>query len=303
MTARVATRRGGLRLLAAVGTLGALGACRAGVPDASGRFEAVEVTVSAEAAGRLLRFSADEGSTVGPGVVLGLVDTVALGFQRAEVLVRREALASRMAEADAGIAALGTQLALAERERGRVARLARDSIATAQQEDRAERDAQVLRDQLGGARQGRVTVGLERAALDAQLAVLDDRLRRCRVLSPVAGTVLVRYASAGEFVQPGTPLFKVASLDTLLLRAYVAEAQLGALRLGQTVEVRVDSGASALRTLPGRLTWISGAAEYTPTPIQTRDERVTQVYAVKVAVANPDGRLRIGMPGELVLPR
>lgn len=281
----------------------ALAACREEVPDASGRFEAVEVTVSAEAAGRLLRFSADEGTRVAGGAPLGLVDTVALGFQRAELLARREALASRMAEADAGIAALGTQLALAERELGRVGRLVRDSIATAQQADRAERDAQVLRDQLGGARQGRVTVALERAALDAQIAVLDDRLRRCRVASPIAGTILVRYASAGEFVQPGTPLFKVASLDTLVLRAYVAEAQLAAVRLGQDVRVRVDSGASTLRTLAGRVTWIAGAAEYTPTPIQTRDERVTQVYAVKIAVANPDGRLRIGMPGELVLPR
>jgi HlyD family secretion protein len=117
----------------------------------------------------------------------------------------------------------------------------------------------------------------------------------------VAGVVLATYAERGELVQPGQPLYKVANLDTLTLRAYVSGAQLPAVRLGQPVGVVVDAGGDALRTLSGRVSWIASQAEFTPTPIQTREERTEQVYAVKVRVPNPDGALKIGMPGELVL--
>jgi HlyD family secretion protein len=132
------------------------------------------------------------------------------------------------------------------------------------------------------------------------VASIDERLARSRVSSPLAGTVLARYVEPGEFVQAGQPLFKLASLDSLTFRAYLSNAQLTRLRLGQQVEVGVDS-ADSVATLPGRVTWIASAAEFTPTPIQTREERADQVYAVKVAVANTDGRLRIGMPGELTI--
>jgi HlyD family secretion protein len=132
------------------------------------------------------------------------------------------------------------------------------------------------------------------------VASIDDRLARSRITSPLSGTVLARYVEPGEFVQAGQPLFKLASLDSLTFRAYVGNTQLTQLRLGQQVKVGVDRGDS-IATVPGRVTWIASAAEFTPTPIQTRDERADQVYAVKVAVANPDGRLRIGMPGELTI--
>lgn len=276
-----------------------LAACRGEAPDAYGRFESTEVTVAAEASGRLLTFTVEEGGRLAAGATVGLIDTASLAFQRAEVAARREASRSRAREVEATLASLATQRAIADGERARIARLVASNAATAQQDDRARRDADVLRDQEAGARAARETVEQEARALAAQLAVLDDRLRRSRVTSPVAGTVLTRFAEAGEYVQPGTPLFKVAALDTLVLRAYVSEAQLGRVALDQAVTVRVDAGRDSLRTLPGRVTWIAGAAEYTPTPIQTRDERVTQVYAVKIVVANPDGRLRIGMPGDV----
>ncbi|MGH7628233.1 MAG: HlyD family secretion protein, partial [Gemmatimonadales bacterium] len=148
----------------------------------------------------------------------------------------------------------------------------------------------------------RGTATQEVAALDAQVAQLDDRLARSRIVSPQDGTVLARYAEPGEYIQSGQPLFKLASLDSLTFRAYVSNAQLTQLRLGQQVRVGVDR-ADSIATLPGRITWIASAAEFTPTPIQTRDERADQVYAVKVAVANADGALRIGMPGELMIGR
>jgi HlyD family secretion protein len=158
----------------------------------------------------------------------------------------------------------------------------------------------VVKEELAGARVARGTLIQELAALDAQVEQIDDRLARSRVVSPLDGTVLTRYAEPGEYVQPGQPLFKLASLDSLTFRAYVSGGQLASLRLGQEVRVGVDR-ADSIATLPGRITWIASAAEFTPTPIQTREERADQVYAVKIAVGNADGVLKIGMPGELVL--
>lgn len=291
------------RVFVAITALGAVVACRGDAPDAYGRFEATEVTIAAEASGRLLSLDVEEGARLEAGRVVGHIDTAGLAFQRAEVAARRNAARARAREVEATLASLAGQRTIAERERNRMTRLVEASAATAQQGDRATRDADVLRDQETGARAARETVEQEAQALAAQLAVLDDRLRRSRVTSAIGGTVLTRYVEAGEYVQPGTPLFKVAALDTLVLRAYVSEAQLGRLALGQVVTVRVDAGPDSLLALPGRVSWIAGAAEYTPTPIQTRDERVTQVYAVKIVVPNGDGRLRIGMPGDVVLPQ
>jgi HlyD family secretion protein len=277
-----------------------LGACDNGGPDAYGNFEATEVTVAAEIGGRLLAFALEEGDRVARDSVVGVVDTVPLVLERQALAARRSAAAARTREASAHIASLEVQQAIAERDRARTERLLQQAAATAQQGDRAERDARMAGEQLAGARAARAGALQEVAALDAQLAALDDRLARSRIRSPLAGTVLARYVEPGEFVQPGQPLFKLASLDSLTFRAYVANAQLSELRLGQQVQVGVDRGDS-IAALPGRVTWIASAAEFTPTPIQTREERADQVYAVKVAVANPDGRLRIGMPGELLL--
>jgi HlyD family secretion protein len=275
-------------------------ACSNDEPDAYGNFEATEVTVAAEVGGRLLAFRLDEGDRVGRDSIVGMVDTVPLVLEREAVVARRAAAQARTREAGSNIAALEVQQAIAERELARTERLRKQAAATAQQSDRAERDARVTREQLGGARAARAGARQEVAALGAQVASLDDRLSRSRIRSPLTGTVLTRYVEPGEFVQAGQPLFKLASLDSLTFRAYVAQAQLSRLRLGQDVRVGVDRGDS-IATLSGRITWIASSAEFTPTPIQTREERADQVYAVKIAVANPQGRLRIGMPGELVL--
>jgi HlyD family secretion protein len=216
------------------------------------------------------------------------------------LLARRAAAAARVPEADANIAALEVQRRIADRELKRVERLIKQAAATAQQADRAERDAQVAREQLAGARAARRSAAQEVAALDAQVASIDDRIARSRITSPLDGTVLTRYVEPGEFVQAGQPLFKLASLDSLTFRAYVSGGQLTSLRLGQPVKVAVDR-ADSIATVPGRVTWIASSAEFTPTPIQTREERTDQVYAVKIAVGNPEGMLKIGMPGELLL--
>jgi HlyD family secretion protein len=274
--------------------------CRNEDADAYGNFEATEVTVAAEVGGRLLELRLDEGDRVSRGAVVGAVDTVPLILERRATAARRAAAAARAREANTTIAALEVQQTIADRELARTERLLKNAAATAQQGDRAEREAHVVKEQLAGARVGRAALSQEVAALDAQVALIDERLARSRIISPLDGTILTRYVEPGEFVQQGQPLFKLASLDSLTFRAYVSGSQLTSLRLGQAVRVGVDR-ADSIATLAGRVTWISSVAEFTPTPIQTRDERADQVYAVKVAVKNPDGVLRIGQPGELLL--
>jgi HlyD family secretion protein len=278
----------------------ALAACRKDRVDAYGNFEATEVTVGAEVGGRLLAFHLEEGDRLEKGALIGTVDTVPLLLERQALVARRAAAASRTRESSSNIAALEVQSTIADRELARTERLIKQSAATAQQQDRAEREARVAEQQLAGARAARSSANQEVEALDAQVSQIDDRLSRSRIVSPQDGTVLARYVEAGEFVQQGQPLFKLASLDSLTFRAYVSNAQLSELRLNQQVQVGVDR-ADSIAKLPGRIVWIASAAEFTPTPIQTRDERADQVYAVKVLVANPEGRLRIGMPGELTL--
>lgn len=296
MTGPVGLRSAAVILLSVV----ALASCRKNEADAYGNFEATEVTVAAEVSGPLLDLRLDEGDRVAKGAMLGSIDTIPLVLERQALVARRAAGASRAREASANIAALEVQQVVADRELARTQRLREQAAATSQQIDQAEQQARVVKEQLIGARAARATLTQELAALDAQVAQIDDRLSRSRVVSPLAGTVLTRYVEPGEYVQAGQPLFKLASLDSLTFRAYVSGGQLSTLRLGQPVKVGVDR-ADSIATVPGRVTWIASSAEFTPTPIQTREERTDQVYAVKVAVGNPDGVLKIGMPGELVL--
>jgi HlyD family secretion protein len=279
-----------------------LGACTKDDTTAWGTFEADEVSVAAEASGPVLRVAVREGDTVAAGQLIAEVDAGPLALQRNELGARRSAVTSRLGEVTAQRAALEAQLEVARREEGRIRRLAEAKAATPQQLDRAEREVAVLTAQLGGNDAARTTIGREVAAIETQVVQLDDRVARSIVRAPLRGTVLLRISEPGEVVSAGRPMVVMAALDTLTFRAWVSGAQLPAIRLGATVTVRTDGGEGTLVDHRGVVTWIADRAEFTPTPIQTRDERVTQVYAVKIAVANPDGALKIGMPGELVLP-
>ena len=289
------------RAAALAAALLSFAACREEPSDAYGTFEAAEVVVSAEVGGQLLHFAPEEGERVAAGALVAAVDTTPLVLQRRELLARRGAAGGRSREVRAQIDVLEAQRAVAQRDYERTRRLFDRAAATAQQLDAAEREYRVLGERIEATRAQGGTVAEEAASVDAQVAQIADRIRRSRVVNPVAGVVLATYAERGELVQPGQPLYKVAKLDTLTLRAYVSGAQLPAVRLGQPVRVVVDAGGDALRTVSGRVSWIAAQAEFTPTPIQTREERTEQVYAVKVRVPNPDGALKIGMPGELVL--
>lgn len=278
-----------------------LAGCKKDQPDAYGNFEATEVVVSAEGSGRLLRLDAREGEPVVAGAVVALIDTTTLALQTQELASQEAASVTRTREAAAQTDVLRAQLATAREEHARTLRLYRAEAATAQQLNLAQGEVRVLEARIAAAQEQIRGAEQQVGGIQARTAQVQEQIRRAQVVNPAAGTVLTTYAEAGEFVQPGQPLYKVADLRTLVLRAYVSGAQLAAVRVGQRVTVQVDAGADERRGFPGTVTWISPEAEFTPTPIQTREERTEQVYAVQVRVANPEGMLKIGMPGELVL--
>jgi HlyD family secretion protein len=286
----------------AVLTVLLLAACKDDEPDAYGNFEAAETVVSAEGSGRLLRFEPREGQQVAAGAVVALIDTTALALRTQELASQEAASRTRTLEAEAQIGVLQAQLSTAREEHARTLRLFRAEAATAQQLNLAEGEVRVLEERIAAARAQMEAVRQEVGGVQARTAQVQEQIRKSQVVNPAAGTVLAAYAQTGEFVQPGQPLYKVADLRTLTLRAYVSGAQLTAVRLGQPVTVQVDGVKDEERLrFAGTVTWISPEAEFTPTPIQTREERTEQVYAVQVHVPNPDGVLKIGMPGELVL--
>jgi HlyD family secretion protein len=291
------------RAVAAAVFLSALVACgRDDEPDAYGNFEATETVVSAETGGSLLWFTPVEGQQVAPGTLLGVIDTTRLSLDREQLGAQRTAVRARVSEADRQIAVLAVQREIAGRAYARTKRLYAEQAATAQQLDQAEREYRMLGEQIAAVRAQRSSVTQDVAASSARVAQIAERIEKSRISAPFPGTVLVTYARAGEYVQPGQPLFRLASLDTLTLRAYVTEPQLAQVKLGQRVQVSVDRGEGDRLALPGTVSWISAKAEFTPTPVQTRDERADLVYAVKIRVPNQSGALKIGMPADVALP-
>lgn len=270
-------------------------------PDAYGNFEAEEVVVSSQSSGQLERFAVTEGATLAVGDTTARIDTVQLAFERQQLRAQREANGVQTQEVARQLEASAAQREIAARLQERTQRLFAAGAATSTQRDQAERDARVTAAQWNGTRLTTSRLSAERAAIDARIAAVEDRLQRATVRNPVAGTVLATYVRAGEIVQPGQPLYRIADLDTLTLRAYVSGAQLASITLGQFVTVHTDD-ATGVREHTGTVSWISARAEFTPTPVQTRDERTDLVYAVKVRVPNPDGVLKIGMPADLALP-
>lgn len=272
--------------------------------DAQGSFEATEVVVSAEAAGRILWFDAEEGTAVEPGARIGQIDTLQLDLQRRQLEAQQAALLASRPDIRAQAAALREQIAKQERELTRVQNLLRDGAATTKQRDDIEAQIRILQSQLSAALssldKSTVTIDGNAAVVESQIAALDDRIARCRIASPIAGIVLAKYAEAGELAAVGKPLLKVADLEHLYLRAYFTSEQLAAIRVGDAVTVTADFGGDQRYDYEGRITWISPESEFTPKTIQTRDSRANLVYAAKIAVQN-DGRLKIGLAGEVRL--
>lgn len=291
-----------MRYLPLTFALLAAAACRSNDdPDAYGTFEANEVVVSAQTSGQLMSFTPVEGAHIARGAIVAIVDTSQLSLERAQLNAQRQATSSRSTEAGRQISALQIQRDVALRTYERTKRLYEQKAATAQQLDQAERDYRVLGAQIQAARAQQQSIGNEIQSGHARELQVEDRLSRSKVANPEGGTVLATFVRTGEVVQQGQPLYRIAGLDTLTLRAYISETQLHAVRLGQHVRVNIDRGKDATTSFDGVISWISAKAEFTPTPVQTRDERTDLVYAVKILVANPDGVLKIGMPADVTL--
>lgn len=270
--------------------------------DASGVFEATEIIVSARSTGELLAFWAEEGQTVKPGEELGYVDTLQLSLQRQQLQASLGATDSKRLDAGRQLASLRQQIANLERERKRFAELLEADAATEKQVDDIDYQIAVLRRQLAATSEqinsSNTSLGSQGESIAAQLAQVEDRIRQSVITSPIQGTVLTKYAEAGEYVLPGKALFKVADVGRMKLRAYITADQLTRLKLGQRVQVYADSGEDGRRAYEGTVSWIADRAEFTPKTIQTRDERANLVYAVKIDVKN-DGLIKRGMYGDV----
>lgn len=274
--------------------------------DASGTFEATEVLVSSEAAGKILDFRVEEGMLLQAGQVVGQVDSVQLYLKRMQLLASVKATESRRSDIAKQIAATGQQITTARREKERYENLVELKAANVKQLDDINAQIALLDKQLVAQKStlenGNRSVTEESSALEIQVAQLEDQLRKCRISSPISGTVLTKYAELGELAAVGKPLFKIADVENMFLRAYVVSTQLSKLKLGQQVTVMADYGTDDKREYKGRVSWISDKAEFTPKTIQTQDERANLVYAVKIAVKN-DGYMKIGMYGEMRIDR
>jgi HlyD family secretion protein len=266
--------------------------------DAYGNFEVDDVIVSAEANGKLIFFNVEEGQSLNEGSLTGVVDTVNFVLQRDQLTAQKKAVASNIAHVKAQIDVLEQQKKNHLRDKKRIENLLRDGAATQKQLDDINGAIDVVNSRIVSTETQYTSVQSEMEVIRTQIAQVEESIRRCRIFNPINGRVLEKFANAGEITAFGKPLYNIADMETLTLRVYVSGAQLPRIKLGQNVEVLVDADAKKNRALNGEVYWVSETAEFTPKIIQTKEERVNMVYAVKVRVKN-DGMLKIGMPGEV----
>lgn len=271
--------------------------------DAYGNFEATSTTVSAEANGRLLFLKAEEGQTLKAGSLVALVDTTQLDLQRKQIQATINTLPQKLRTDLADIEVLKNQKANLIRERDRVKRLVEKKAATAKQLDDMNGEIEVVEKRISAIQSQTQTANrgilAEKGPMLAQIDLVNEQIRKSYIYNPIDGTVLTKLAEPSEMVGMGSPLYRIADLDTMTLRFYASAVQLQQVKLGENIEVLVDKGMAGYSTLAGTVSWISEQAEFTPKTIQTKEDRVNLVYAVKAKVANPDGFLKIGMPAEV----
>ena len=271
--------------------------------DATGVFETTEIVVSAKSNGEILQFDISEGQEEVAGRTLGVIDTTQLYFKKMQLQASVRAINSRRVNVANQIAVLRQQLETAKSERQRFAKLVSENAANQKQLDDINAQIATLEKQLAAQTEtlGNTNSSLtyEQQAIVAQIAQIDDQIKNSVIKSPVSGTILEKFAEAGELATAGKPLFKVANLEKIYLRAYITASQLTELKIGQQVKVFSDLGEKGRKEYAGTVSWISDKAEFTPKTIQTRDVRANLVYAVKISVKN-DGYIKKGMYGEIL---
>jgi len=267
--------------------------------DAYGNFESTEIIVSAQSQGELLILNMEEGDVLAKGQRIGSIDSTTAVHKRRQVLAQLEVSRAKMVNLDAQLNVQEQQRKNLLREANRLDKLQKEKAVPMQQVDDLVGQLQVLDAQTATLKTQRNMIKGEMAILESQLDETSSLLDKCRINNPINGTVLEKYTEPGELVIPGKALYKIADMKTMELKAYVSGAQLSDFSVGDSVEVRIDKGENDYHRLPGMVSWVASEVEFTPKIIQTRQERVNMVYAIRIRVVN-DGRIKIGMPGEVI---
>jgi len=267
--------------------------------DGYGNFEATEITISAENNGKLMQFDINEGDVIEKDQFIGYIDTIPLTLKREQLLVSKAVISSKSKGVLSQISVLNAQLKTANTNRTRIENLIKDNAGTQKQLDDINGEIDVIKNQIRSVEIQNAPVVNELKSIDVQLKQIDDQIQKSKIINPISGTVLTKYAEPNEITVFGKPLYKIANLNTMQLRVYVSETQLANIKIGDEVNVKIDDG-DGMKSYQGIISWIASEAEFTPKIIQTKEERVALVYALKIDVAN-DGSIKIGMPAEMWL--
>jgi HlyD family secretion protein len=265
--------------------------------DGYGNFEATEVTISAEASGKIEYLNLEEGAIVAPNTQVGLIDTIQLYLSKQQLIASKNTIASKSGNVLSQTAVLNEQLKTTLIEQKRIQNMFAENAATKRQVDEINGKVNVLNEQIKSIKTQEAPISNEQKSFDVQIEKINDQIQKCKITSPFQGTVLAKYSEENEITNFGKPLYKLADLTTMTLRVYISEKQLNQIKVGQKVTVKIDTQED-MKSYPGTISWISSSAEFTPKIIQTKEERANLVYAVKVNVKN-DGSLKIGMPAEM----
>ena len=266
--------------------------------DAYGNFEVNEITIASQASGELLKFNIDEGQTLSANQVVGQVDTTILIIKKQQVMDNIEAMDSKIESAKFNLKASERQIQLLQKEKNRVADLFDKEAATEQNKDKIFSDYDVAKFKIQALQKEIQSLEKQKDALLSNLDEIAENLDKTKITNPVEGVILVKYKEAHELASIGMPLYKIGNLNEMYLKIYISADQLDDIKIGQQVEVLIDKDKESNHKLTGKISWISAKSEFTPKNIQTKEERIDQVYAVKVLVKN-DGKIKIGMPGEV----
>ena len=265
--------------------------------DGYGNFEAIEITISAENNGKLMHFTVKEGQELTKETFVGYIDSIPLSLKREQLITSKEVISSKSKGVLSQINVLNAQLKTAHINKSRVENLIKDNAGTQKQLDDIIGEINVIKQQIKSVETQNAPVVNELKSIDVQIKQIEDQIQKCKIVNPVTGTVLVKYAEPNEITAFGKPLYKIADLSIMQLRVYISETKLSEIIIGQDVTVKIDA-KDDMKSYKGVITWVASEAEFTPKIIQTKEERVALVYAVKIDVVN-DGSIKIGMPAEM----
>lgn len=289
------------KLILLIATLSVFFSCKnnAHMPDAYGNFEADETMVSSEISGKILWFNINEGEVIEAQKTVALIDTIMPTLQLSEIEAQHKRIIANMNSIDAQSGIYAQQRENLNVDFERLKNMKESGAATQKQLDDISGALKVIEKQIEANTMQKAAVAKEIEVLNSKKQLIYEQLSKCRVKNPLKGTVLEKYAESGEITAAGKPLYKISDISNIVLRAYVSGAQIYAIQKGSKCKILIDKGAKAYKEYSGTITWISSKAEFTPKIIQTKEERVNMVYAVKIDVPN-DGSIKIGMPGEVM---